>query len=57
MEFVGPLAPRRRVDQSHGGRREWCAMDPCGNRVKAAAHRARKKASKSRSSATASVSQ
>ncbi|MGW1086621.1 CGNR zinc finger domain-containing protein [Streptomyces sp. NPDC002596] len=57
MEFVGPLDPPRRVDRSHGGRREWCAMDPCGNRVKAAAHRARKKASKSRSSATVSVSQ
>ncbi|MGW1549197.1 CGNR zinc finger domain-containing protein [Streptomyces sp. NPDC002346] len=57
MEFVGPLDPPRRVDRSHGGRRPWCAMDPCGNRVKAAAHRARKKVSNSRSSATASVSQ
>ncbi len=33
------------VDRSHGGRREWCAMDPCGNRVKAAAYRARKRRS------------
>lgn len=32
------------LDRSHGSRREWCAMDPCGNRVKAAAYRARKKA-------------
>jgi predicted RNA-binding Zn ribbon-like protein len=32
------------VDHSHGGRREWCAMDTCGNRMKAAAYRARKKA-------------
>jgi predicted RNA-binding Zn ribbon-like protein len=35
------------VDRSHGSRREWCAMDPCGNRVKAAAYRARKKAAAS----------
>lgn len=41
------------IDRSHGGRREWCAMDPCGNRVKAAAYRARKRAGKPRSSATA----
>ncbi|WP_431968067.1 CGNR zinc finger domain-containing protein [Actinacidiphila sp. bgisy160] len=34
------------LDRSHGSRREWCAMDPCGNRVKAAAYRARKKAAK-----------
>ncbi|MEU4097508.1 CGNR zinc finger domain-containing protein [Streptomyces sp. NPDC026673] len=32
------------IDRSHGSRREWCAMDPCGNRMKAAAYRARKKA-------------
>ncbi|WP_425586896.1 CGNR zinc finger domain-containing protein [Streptomyces yanii] len=51
------LGPPRRGDRSPGGRRAWCAMDPCGNRVKAAACRARKKASTSRSSATASVSQ
>ncbi len=37
------------LDRSHGGRREWCAMDPCGNRVKAAAYRARKKAARPRS--------
>lgn len=42
-------------DRSHGARREWCAMDPCGNRVKAAAYRARKKVSKPRTSATGSV--
>ncbi|MFD4612242.1 CGNR zinc finger domain-containing protein [Streptomyces sp. NPDC058440] len=29
------------LDRSHGSRREWCAMDPCGNRIKAAAYRAR----------------
>lgn len=31
------------LDRSHGSRREWCAMDPCGNRIKAAAYRARKR--------------
>jgi predicted RNA-binding Zn ribbon-like protein len=32
------------LDQSRGGRRTWCGMDECGNRVKAAAYRARKRA-------------
>ncbi|GAA3505846.1 CGNR zinc finger domain-containing protein [Streptomyces prasinosporus] len=32
------------VDRSRGARREWCAMDPCGNKIKAAAYRARKRA-------------
>ncbi|WP_079063614.1 CGNR zinc finger domain-containing protein [Streptacidiphilus griseoplanus] len=41
------------LDRSRGGRREWCAMDPCGNRVKAAAYRARKKAGASASPASA----
>jgi predicted RNA-binding Zn ribbon-like protein len=41
------------LDRSRGGRREWCAMDTCGNRVKAAAYRARKKADAARSPATA----
>jgi predicted RNA-binding Zn ribbon-like protein len=31
------------IDRSRGGRREWCAMDPCGNAMKAAAYRARKR--------------
>ena len=31
------------VDHSRGARREWCSMDPCGNRIKAAAYRARKR--------------
>lgn len=30
------------LDRSRGHRREWCAMKTCGNRVKAAAYRARK---------------
>lgn len=31
------------VDRSRGARRQWCGMEPCGNRFKAAAYRARKK--------------
>lgn len=31
------------IDRSRGARREWCAMDPCGNKMKAAAYRARKR--------------
>jgi predicted RNA-binding Zn ribbon-like protein len=31
------------VDRSRGARRTWCGMDECGNRVKAAAYRARRR--------------
>jgi predicted RNA-binding Zn ribbon-like protein len=31
------------VDRSRGFRREWCSMVPCGNNIKAAAYRARKR--------------
>jgi predicted RNA-binding Zn ribbon-like protein len=31
-------------DESRAGRRRWCDMSSCGNRAKAARHRARKKA-------------
>ena len=31
-------------DESRGGQRRWCEMASCGNRAKAARHRARKKA-------------
>ena len=31
------------LDRSRGARRTWCGMDECGNRVKAAAYRARKR--------------
>ena len=34
------------IDRSRGARREWCAMDPCGNKMKAAAYRARKREDK-----------
>ncbi|MGW2405488.1 CGNR zinc finger domain-containing protein [Streptomyces sp. NPDC001739] len=33
------------LDRSRGARRTWCGMDECGNRVKAAAYRARRRAS------------
>ncbi|MET8517099.1 CGNR zinc finger domain-containing protein [Streptomyces sp. NPDC005077] len=55
-ECTRPECTQIYIDRSHGNRREWCAMDPCGNRVKAAAYRARKKANKSRPS-TAAVGQ
>jgi len=32
------------VDRSRGGRREWCSMRTCGNRVKASQFRARHRA-------------
>lgn len=31
------------IDRSRGSRREWCAMRTCGNRVKGASYRARKR--------------
>ncbi|MHA5050152.1 CGNR zinc finger domain-containing protein [Streptomyces sp. SD15] len=51
--FTGPYATRIRecggrdchllfVDTSRPGRRRWCAMEHCGNRHKARAHRARR---------------
>ncbi|MEW2352355.1 ABATE domain-containing protein [Spirillospora sp. NPDC029432] len=40
-----PGCTRIYVDRSRGARRAWCGMDACGNRVKAAAYRARKRAS------------
>ncbi|MGA5562929.1 CGNR zinc finger domain-containing protein [Streptomyces platensis] len=36
---------RIHLDRSRGARRTWCGMDECGNRVKAAAYRARRRAS------------
>jgi predicted RNA-binding Zn ribbon-like protein len=33
------------LDRSRGARRTWCGMETCGNRVKAAAYRARRRAS------------
>lgn len=39
-----PTCTRIYFDRSRGARRTWCGMDECGNRVKAAAYRARKRA-------------
>jgi len=38
-----PSCTRIYLDRSRGARRTWCGMDECGNRVKAAAYRARKR--------------
>jgi predicted RNA-binding Zn ribbon-like protein len=38
-----PACTRIYLDRSRGARRTWCGMDECGNRVKAAAYRARKR--------------
>lgn len=39
-----PTCTRIYLDRSRGARRTWCGMEECGNRVKAAAYRARKRA-------------
>ncbi|TXL87978.1 CGNR zinc finger domain-containing protein [Streptomyces sp. IB2014 016-6] len=39
-----PGCTRIYLDRSRGARRTWCGMDECGNRVKAAAYRARRRA-------------
>ncbi|CAL9640269.1 hypothetical protein SUDANB120_06324 (plasmid) [Streptomyces sp. enrichment culture] len=44
-ECGNPECTRVYVDRSRGMRRQWCGMDSCGNRIKAAAYRARKKGS------------
>ncbi|MFD7441708.1 CGNR zinc finger domain-containing protein [Streptomyces sp. NPDC059909] len=43
-ECANPECAQVFIDRSRGSRREWCAMDPCGNKIKAAAYRARKRA-------------
>ncbi|GAA1934133.1 CGNR zinc finger domain-containing protein [Kitasatospora viridis] len=40
-ECARPECTQVYLDHSRGHRREWCAMRTCGNRVKAAAYRAR----------------
>ncbi|MGG7510259.1 CGNR zinc finger domain-containing protein [Plantibacter sp. YIM 135249] len=40
------------LDHSRGGRREWCAMETCGNKMKAAAYRARKRTAGAPTAAT-----
>jgi predicted RNA-binding Zn ribbon-like protein len=43
-ECGNPECTRTYIDRSRGMRRQWCGMESCGNKVKAAAYRARKKA-------------
>ncbi|MFC9680685.1 CGNR zinc finger domain-containing protein [Streptomyces sp. NPDC056948] len=40
-----PACTRIYLDRSRGARRAWCGMEECGNRVKAAAYRARRRGS------------
>jgi predicted RNA-binding Zn ribbon-like protein len=40
-ECARPECTQVYLDRSRGHRRDWCAMRTCGNRVKAAAYRAR----------------
>ncbi|SEE58409.1 ABATE domain-containing protein [Streptomyces sp. TLI_105] len=42
-ECGSPECTRVYVDRSRGARRQWCGMESCGNRIKAAAYRARKR--------------
>ncbi|TQS31244.1 CGNR zinc finger domain-containing protein [Microbispora sp. KK1-11] len=42
-ECARPECTRLFVDRSRGGTRHWCGMEECGNRVKAANYRSRKK--------------
>ncbi|MEV2273642.1 CGNR zinc finger domain-containing protein [Nonomuraea africana] len=42
-ECANPECTKIFIDRSRGGRREWCGMESCGNKIKAAAYRARKK--------------
>lgn len=42
-ECDNPECTRIYIDRSRGMRRQWCGMESCGNRFKAAAYRARKK--------------
>ncbi|MFC9943889.1 CGNR zinc finger domain-containing protein [Streptomyces pratensis] len=42
-ECGNPECTRVYVDRSRGMRRQWCGMESCGNKHKAAAYRARKK--------------
>ncbi|MFD8627608.1 CGNR zinc finger domain-containing protein [Streptomyces hygroscopicus] len=42
-ECGNPECTRVCIDRSRGMRRQWCGMESCGNKIKAAAYRARKK--------------
>ncbi|MFD0660841.1 CGNR zinc finger domain-containing protein [Thermocatellispora tengchongensis] len=41
-ECAFPECTRVFIDRSRGGNRQWCGMEECGNRVKAANYRSRK---------------
>lgn len=51
-ECGDPECTRVYLDRSRGMRRQWCAMEPCGNRIKAAAYRARRRTAPAPSGAT-----
>ncbi|MET8809093.1 CGNR zinc finger domain-containing protein [Streptomyces sp. NPDC004546] len=42
-ECGNPECTRVYIDRSRGMRRQWCGMESCGNKIKAAAYRARRK--------------
>ncbi|MFI6345500.1 CGNR zinc finger domain-containing protein [Streptomyces sp. NPDC050560] len=42
-ECANPPCTRVFLDRSRGSRRQWCGMESCGNRLKAAAYRSRKR--------------
>ncbi|MEW2404555.1 CGNR zinc finger domain-containing protein [Streptomyces sp. NPDC046862] len=42
-ECGDPECTRTYIDRSRGMRRQWCGMESCGNKIKAAAYRARRK--------------
>lgn len=42
-ECGNPECTRVYIDRSRGSRRQWCGMESCGNKIKAAAYRARRK--------------
>ncbi|MEU3249801.1 CGNR zinc finger domain-containing protein [Streptomyces sp. NPDC006997] len=47
-ECGNPECTRVYIDRSRGTRRQWCGMESCGNKIKAAAYRARKRSDASR---------
>lgn len=51
-ECAHPACAQIYIDRSRGARRERCAVDPCGNNIKAAAYRARRRAGRPASVAT-----
>ncbi|MGV9249065.1 CGNR zinc finger domain-containing protein [Streptomyces sp. NPDC003710] len=42
-ECANPECSRVFIDRSRGMRRQWCGMESCGNKLKAAAYRARRR--------------